>query len=111
VGDDELQGGGEDVYGGADKQLLARFFGRRGTTRVGEACGTLGWDGGGRSTSVDDELTGEAMTAEETRALGVAAGSSSSNLVLDDEDDMMVLLLDIGSDGRPCGGWLRQAEW
>jgi hypothetical protein len=52
---------------------------------------------------VDDELTGEEVAAEGTRASGAAAGGSSSNWVLDDEDDTMVLR--VGSNSGRVG-WL-----
>jgi hypothetical protein len=54
--------------------------------------------------SVDDELTGEEVVAEGTRAPSTVADSSSSNQVLDDEDDTTVLLINVGSNECPCSG-------
>jgi hypothetical protein len=78
--------------------------GRGGPVDYGGACNTLGWAGGGWSMSVDDELTGEEVVAEGTRAPSTVADSSSSNQVLDDEDDTTVLLINVGSNECPCSG-------
>jgi hypothetical protein len=93
----------------------SRTSGRRAAGGHGQACGTLGWAGGGWSALVDDELTGEEAAAEETRASGAAAGRLSSNWALDDEDDTATLQASSndGSGGQLVvlfGEWRQRAE-
>jgi hypothetical protein len=106
---------GEVVDGVRRGGCQSRTSGRRAAGGHGQACGTLGWAGGGWSAPVDDELTGEEAAAVETRALRAAASRLSSNWVLDDEDDTATLQASSndGSGGRLVvllGEWRRRAK-
>jgi hypothetical protein len=101
VDSDEVSDG-EVVDGARRGGCRSRTSGRRAAGGHGQACGTLGWAGGGWSAPVDDELTGEEAAAEETRSSGAAAGRLSSNWALDDEDNTATLQASSndGSGGR-----------
>jgi hypothetical protein len=101
----------------------SRTSSRRAAGNEEGACGTLGWAGGGRSTPVDNELTGEEAVTGETHAPGVAADGSSSKVLPHIQRKMTVQFTDSNGNRegqrRPMmvsrGGQLRaeqeRAEW
>jgi hypothetical protein len=81
----------------------SRTSSRRAAGNEEGACGTLGWAGGGRSTPVDNELTGEEAVTGETHAPGVAADGSSSKVLPHIQRKMTVQFTD--SNGNREGQW------
>jgi hypothetical protein len=110
AGDREVHSGGEEVNAARTLGRFQNSSSQRGKVGDGEARIIVEWAVGGRSASVNDELIGEEAAAEELLTPSVAASNSSSQRQHWVEDVEVVLLLGVGSDGWPCGGWQRQTR-
>jgi hypothetical protein len=75
-----------------------RIWGREVVENDEEACGMVGWLGGGRSTVVNGEALGRRRLRGELARSAPMTGGSSSNPVL--EEEAMTVSLSPGLDGN-----------